>query len=124
MAVVSGSAPGRPNASLPLQMLAGFLLGLMIVGLAWPDVGKTPQPIDAASIQAIQMIVISLIFSAVTFGVWRMGEHKPVALAVRHPLVRGLAADPCEGTGADWLSQQRGFAGAAARLHRATGRRT
>jgi len=121
MAMVPGSTPGRRNASLPLQMLAGFILGLMIVGLAWPVLGKTLQPIGAASSQAIQILVISLIFSAVTVGVWRMGEHKPVVLGVRHSLVRGHAADPCGGTGADGRTQQGRFAGTATRLHRAIG---
>jgi DAACS family dicarboxylate/amino acid:cation (Na+ or H+) symporter len=60
--------------SLPLQMAAGLLLGLAI-GLLWPNAGKALQPIGTAFIQAIQMIVIPLIFSAVTLGVYRMGEN-------------------------------------------------
>ena len=55
-------------------MLAGLVLGLM-AGMAWPSVGKTLQPIGTAFIQAIQMIVIPLVFSAVTLGVYRMGEN-------------------------------------------------
>jgi DAACS family dicarboxylate/amino acid:cation (Na+ or H+) symporter len=55
-------------------MLAGLVLGL-IVGLMWSSIGKTLQPIGTAFIQAIQMIVIPLIFSAVTLGVYRMGEN-------------------------------------------------
>jgi len=74
MAQPPGSAPTRRNSSLPLQMLGGLVLGL-IVGLAWPGLGKTLQPIGTAFIQAIQMIVIPLIFTAVTLGVWRMGEN-------------------------------------------------
>ncbi len=66
--------PSRRRSALPLQMLAGMLLGL-IVGLMWPSIGKTLQPIGTAFIQAIQMIVIPLIFSAVTLGVYRMGEN-------------------------------------------------
>ncbi len=74
MASLSASAPARRHFSLPLQMLAGLILGL-IVGLEWPGFGKMLQPIGTAFIQAIQMIVIPLIFSAVTLGVWRMGEN-------------------------------------------------
>ena len=55
-------------------MLAGLVLGL-IVGIAWPSLGQTLQPIGTAFIQAIQMIVIPLIVSAVTLGVYRMGEN-------------------------------------------------
>ena len=74
MAPLSGNVPTRRHFSLPLQMLVGLILGLF-VGVEWPGVGKTLQPIGAAFIQAIQMIVIPLIFSAVTLGVWRMGEN-------------------------------------------------
>ena len=66
--------PARRRSTLPLQMLAGLILGLA-VGLLWPSLGKTLQPIGTAFIQAIQMIVIPLIFSAVTLGVYRMGEN-------------------------------------------------
>jgi DAACS family dicarboxylate/amino acid:cation (Na+ or H+) symporter len=41
----------------------------------WPALGSKLQPIGTAFIQAIQMIVIPLIFSAVTLGVCRMGEN-------------------------------------------------
>lgn len=74
MAPHSGSAPARRHFSLPLQMLVGLILGLL-VGVEWPGLGKSLQPIGTAFIQAIQMIVIPLIFSAVTLGVWRMGEN-------------------------------------------------
>src|SRR5208282_6544898 len=74
MPPLSGSAPTRRHSSLPLQMLVGLVLGL-IVGVEWPGLGKTLQPIGTAFIQAIQMIVIPLIFTAVTLGVWRMGQN-------------------------------------------------
>jgi dicarboxylate/amino acid:cation (Na+ or H+) symporter, DAACS family len=67
-------APARRGSTLPLQMLVGLLLGLL-VGMEWPGLGKHLQPIGTAFIQAIQMIVIPLIFSAVTLGVYRMGEN-------------------------------------------------
>jgi dicarboxylate/amino acid:cation (Na+ or H+) symporter, DAACS family len=68
------ATPVRRRSTLPLQMLLGLLLGLL-VGLEWPSLGTTLQPIGTAFIQAIQMIVIPLIFSAVTLGVCRMGEN-------------------------------------------------
>jgi Na+/H+-dicarboxylate symporter len=68
------ATPARRRSSLPIQMLAGLALGLL-VGIAWPSLGKSLQPIGTAFIQAIQMIVIPLIFAAVTLGVYRMGEN-------------------------------------------------
>jgi DAACS family dicarboxylate/amino acid:cation (Na+ or H+) symporter len=64
----------RAGSRLPLQMLAGLLLGLL-VGLEFPSFGRTLQPVGTAFVQAIQMIVIPLVFSAVTLGVCRMGEN-------------------------------------------------
>jgi len=74
MAEFSGAPTRRRTSSLPLQMLVGLVLGL-IVGVEWPGFGKTLQPLGTAFIQAIQMIVIPLIFTAVTLGVWRMGQN-------------------------------------------------
>jgi DAACS family dicarboxylate/amino acid:cation (Na+ or H+) symporter len=74
MAEISGAPTRRRTSSLPLQMLVGLVLGL-IVGVEWPGFGKTLQPLGTAFIQAIQMIVIPLIFTAVTLGVWRMGQN-------------------------------------------------
>jgi len=64
----------RRSSSLPLQMLVGLALGLL-VGLGFPSFGRTLQPVGTAFVQAIQMIVIPLVFSAVTLGVCRMGEN-------------------------------------------------
>jgi dicarboxylate/amino acid:cation (Na+ or H+) symporter, DAACS family len=74
VAMQSSGESVRRRSTLPLQMLAGLVLGL-ILGLTWPSIGKTLQPIGTAFIQAIQMIVIPLIFSAVTLGVYRMGAN-------------------------------------------------
>ena len=64
----------RSILSLPLQMLAGLILGL-IVGSAWPSLGTSLQPIGTAFIEAIKMIVIPLVFSAVTLGIYKMGAN-------------------------------------------------
>ncbi len=66
--------PVRRRSALPLQMLAGLMLGLL-VGLERPSLGSKLQPFGTAFIQAVQMIVIPLIFSSVTPGVCRMGEN-------------------------------------------------
>ena len=66
--------PAGRRSTLPLQMLVGLVLGLA-VGRLWPAFGSGLQPIGTAFIHAIQMIVIPLIFSAVTLGVCRMGEN-------------------------------------------------
>lgn len=74
MSHAMNKSPAHRHSTLPLQMLVGLVLGL-IVGIEWPSVGKGLQPIGLAFIQAIQMIVIPLIFSAVALGVYRMGEN-------------------------------------------------
>ena len=73
MATPPIGTPTRRASTLPLQMLAGLVVGLAL-GVAWPDAGRALQPIGTAFVQAVQMIVIPLIFSAVTLGVYRMGQ--------------------------------------------------
>jgi len=55
-------------------MLAGLILGL-VVGSAWPSFGASLQPIGTAFIEAIKMVVIPLVFSAVTLGIYKMGAN-------------------------------------------------
>src|ERR1700722_4718465 len=62
----------RGGLSLPLQMLAGLVAGLAI-GLWWPELGAKLQPIGTAFIEAIKMVVIPIVFSVVTLGVYKMG---------------------------------------------------
>ncbi len=64
----------RSVVSLPLQMLAGLIFGL-VVGSAWPSLGASLQPIGTAFIEAIKMVVIPLVFSAVTLGIYKMGAN-------------------------------------------------
>lgn len=59
---------------LPVQMLIGLVVGLGI-GLVWPEFGKQLRPIGTAFVLGIQMIVIPIVFSAVTLGVYRMGSE-------------------------------------------------
>jgi DAACS family dicarboxylate/amino acid:cation (Na+ or H+) symporter len=55
------------------QIIIGLVLGVFI-GLSWPDFGKSLQPIGTAFIKAIKMIVMPLVFAAVTLGIYRMGS--------------------------------------------------
>ena len=60
--------------SLPVQMLAGLLLGCAI-GLLWPSVGKELFPVSRAFINALRMLIIPLIFSSIVLGVYNMGRE-------------------------------------------------
>jgi DAACS family dicarboxylate/amino acid:cation (Na+ or H+) symporter len=57
---------------LPVQMLIGLIAGLAI-GFLWPKFGAALQPIGTAFIEAIKMVVIPIVFSLVTLGVYKMG---------------------------------------------------
>ncbi|HWK44970.1 MAG TPA: dicarboxylate/amino acid:cation symporter [Stellaceae bacterium] len=59
---------------LPLQMLLGMLIGLAI-GLTLPDFGADLRPVGLAFIAAIRMIVIPIVFTSVTLGIYRMGTE-------------------------------------------------
>jgi DAACS family dicarboxylate/amino acid:cation (Na+ or H+) symporter len=63
----------KPAIPLPIQMLIGLVLGLAVAFL-WPSFGASLQPIGTAFIEAIKMVVIPLVFSAVTLGVYKMGS--------------------------------------------------
>jgi DAACS family dicarboxylate/amino acid:cation (Na+ or H+) symporter len=71
MSVDVGSVP-RGILTLPLQMVAGLVLG-STAGLLWPAWGESLLPVGALFVEAIKMVVIPLVFSAVTLGVYRMG---------------------------------------------------
>lgn len=79
MAALTGAAPGpAPRRSfmartLPLQMLIGLLVGCL-VGHFFPALGKQLLPIDQGFIRGLQMIVIPLVFSSITVGVYNMGN--------------------------------------------------
>lgn len=55
------------------QILVGLIIG-SIIGLIWPKFGASLQPIGKAFIKAIKMIVIPLVFSAVTLGIYKVSE--------------------------------------------------
>src|SRR5258708_21860376 len=57
---------------LPVQMLIELIVGLAI-GFLGPALGASLQPIGTAFIEAIKMVVIPIVFSVVTLGVYKMG---------------------------------------------------
>src|SRR5882724_3198137 len=67
----SGSICG---ISLPVQMLTGLVLGCMI-GFLWPLIGKELLPLGQAFVKALRMLVIPLVFSSITLGVYYMGRE-------------------------------------------------
>src|ERR1700722_1695395 len=67
-------ARSRWQRTLPLQMLAGLVVGC-ILGLIFPDLGKSLLPLAQAFIKALRMIVIPLVFSAIALGIYNMGRE-------------------------------------------------
>jgi DAACS family dicarboxylate/amino acid:cation (Na+ or H+) symporter len=75
----SNALPHERNRSiwtrtLPAQMLGGLAIGCAI-GFAYPTFGKQLQPISQAFIQALRMIVIPLVFTSISLGVYNMGRE-------------------------------------------------
>jgi len=59
---------------LPLQMLLGLVLGILF-GFLTPHLAQTLQPVGTAFVQAIKMIVVPLVFTAITLGIYQMGNQ-------------------------------------------------
>jgi DAACS family dicarboxylate/amino acid:cation (Na+ or H+) symporter len=55
-----------------MQILVGLVIGCA-VGYLWPKFGATLMPVGTAFIKAIKMLVMPLVFSAVTLGIYKMG---------------------------------------------------
>ncbi len=68
------TTPGSRSPRMLLHILAGLLLG-SVLGLLWPELGAKLEIGSTAFVQAIKMIVIPLIFSAVTLGSYRLGAN-------------------------------------------------
>lgn len=76
VSAVNGAERGQRRLSfptLPVQMLI-CLVGGLLLGAAWPELGAKLEPVGLAFIQAIKMIVIPLVFATITLGVYRMGQ--------------------------------------------------
>jgi dicarboxylate/amino acid:cation (Na+ or H+) symporter, DAACS family len=63
-----------PRISLPVQMLAGLIIGC-VVGLLWPSLGKELFPVSRAFINALRMLIIPLVFSSIVLGIYNMGRE-------------------------------------------------
>ncbi len=70
------SPGGARRIGLPLQIVLGLILGLL-VGLFWPRLGAALQPLGTAFVSAVKMVVIPLVFCAVTLGSMKMGHDAP-----------------------------------------------
>ena len=68
-----GSTGFSKRFPLWIQIMVGLVLGC-IIGLVWPKFSAELQPLGTAFIKAIKMIVIPLVFSAVTLGIFKMGS--------------------------------------------------
>ncbi len=64
----------KRRVPLPLQMLLGLLLGI-IFGFALPGTAAKLMPIGTAFVQAVKMIVVPLVFTAITLGIYQMGNQ-------------------------------------------------
>ncbi|MFA5072789.1 MAG: dicarboxylate/amino acid:cation symporter [Nitrospirota bacterium] len=64
----------KKKSKFPLwiQIVLGLVIGT-IIGLLWPTFGAALRPLGLAFIKAIKMIVIPLVFCAVTLGIYKMG---------------------------------------------------
>ncbi|MEA9390117.1 dicarboxylate/amino acid:cation symporter [Acerihabitans sp. TG2] len=58
---------------LPIQMLLGLVLGAL-AGFLAPAFSSNLQPVGTAFIQAVKMIVVPLVFTAITLGIYQMGS--------------------------------------------------
>ncbi len=67
-------AGGRRARSLPVLMLIGLASGLL-VGVLWPSAGRALQPVGAAFVNAIRMVVIPLVFCAVAVATARLARE-------------------------------------------------
>ena len=67
------AATHKPGIPLWIFILIGLVIGC-VIGQVWPGFGAKLQPLGTAFIKAIKMIVIPLVFSAVTLGIYRMGS--------------------------------------------------
>jgi DAACS family dicarboxylate/amino acid:cation (Na+ or H+) symporter len=67
------STTKKSKFPLWMQISVGLVVGI-IIGFVWPSIGSTLQPLGTAFIKAIKMIVMPLVFSSVTLGVYKMGS--------------------------------------------------
>ncbi|ODP34161.1 dicarboxylate/amino acid:cation symporter [Pandoraea sp. ISTKB] len=59
---------------LPIQMLIGLALGIGC-GMVAPGLATKLMPVGTAFVQAVKMIVVPLVFTAITLGIYQMGHN-------------------------------------------------
>ena len=59
--------------SLTIQMVLGLVLGV-VFGFLAPQFAQALAPVGTAFVQAIKMIVVPLVFTAITLGIYQMGN--------------------------------------------------
>jgi DAACS family dicarboxylate/amino acid:cation (Na+ or H+) symporter len=64
----------KKRIPLWIQIVIGLIVGC-VIGYLWPTIGKALQPFGLVFIKAIKMIVIPLVFSAVTLGIYKMSAN-------------------------------------------------
>jgi len=70
----SGTTGFLKSTPLWVQILIGLTIGIA-VGFFAPGLAKSLAPVGTAFMKAIKMIVIPLVFSAVTLGIYKMGTN-------------------------------------------------
>ncbi len=58
---------------LPIQMVLGLVLGI-VFGFLAPHFSQALAPVGTAFVQAIKMIVVPLVFTAITLSIYQMGN--------------------------------------------------
>ena len=71
---VTEKASKSKRFPLWIQILIGLIVGC-VIGALWPKLGNALQPFGTVFIKAIKMIVIPLVFSAVTLGIYKMSAN-------------------------------------------------
>ncbi|MGA0604125.1 dicarboxylate/amino acid:cation symporter [Caulobacter sp. KR2-114] len=67
----------RVFRSLYVQVLTAIVLGVA-VGAAWPEIGKTLEPLGVGFVKLIKMLIAPIIFCTVTGGIAKMSDLKAV----------------------------------------------
>ena len=70
----SGATGFLKSTPLWQQIFIGLIIGIAL-GLMAPDLSKALSPVGTAFMKAIKMLVIPLVFSAVTLGIYKMGTN-------------------------------------------------
>ncbi|KAB2336019.1 dicarboxylate/amino acid:cation symporter [Cytobacillus depressus] len=63
--------------NLTVQVVIAIILGV-IVGLVWPEVGKSVKPLGDTFIKGVKMVIAPIIFLTIVLGIAKMGDMKKV----------------------------------------------